>query len=359
MGLDVGGAETHVIGLCRSLKERGWDVEAASSGGRRVRDLDASGIVHHHMPLASRNPFEMLRAHRLLDKLLKERRFDIIHAHARIPAWISTLVAGKYGIPLVTTYHWTFVSGFPWNYVTRAGDYTIAVSDAVKKYVVDKFGFDENKVTVIGNGIDCEEFSPPTPGEALELKKRFGLDPDKPVISYQSRLPKDLAAVAIAVIEAVGLLDCQLLVAGDGDYLSQVKEAASKINGQGNPRVHCLGFVSDMASVYRASDLVVSMSRGAFEAMACGKPVIVAGPDGDYGLATPENVEVLELRNFTSFDAPKPNDPATLAAEIKEGLDPETAARLSAFGLDLVREHHSVESTTAAVEEVYRKLLQR
>ena len=33
MGLDIGGAETHIVELSKELKRRGYDILVASSGG--------------------------------------------------------------------------------------------------------------------------------------------------------------------------------------------------------------------------------------------------------------------------------------------------------------------------------------
>lgn len=364
MGLDVGGAETHVVSLCRSLVKMGWDVEVASNGGRRVKDLEAAGIVHHQVPLASRNPVEMLKAYRMLRAILKSRHFDIVHAHARIPAWIATRLQKQVSFPLVTTYHWTFASGFPWNLVTRAGDWTIAVSPDIKDYVIREFGFDPDRITVVVNGIDCDEFRPLSLSETEDVRRAFNIPLDAPVIAYASRMTRPLGKVACDAIEAALLLrkdypGLRVLIAGDGDYLGQVKQVAGEANSRtGGDFVRCLGFVSDMAPFYQVSDVVIGMSRVAMEGMACGKPAIIAGPSGDYGLVTEDNVQALEAVNFTSREAPKPVTPAVLASEIRAVLDSHGTEEAARFGLEYVRRHHSVMATTAEVEQVYRRMLE-
>jgi len=112
-----------------------------------------------------------------------------------------------------------------------------------------------------------------------------------------------------------------------------------------------------MARLYQAADLVVGMSRVVLEAMACGKPCIVAGPEGDFGLVQPENAEELEKRNFISRGAPKPVEPKVLAAEIEEALSHPRLDEIKAFGLELVREEHSAEATAHRVAEVYEQIL--
>lgn len=364
MGLDIGGAETHIVSLSRSLKEMGWEVLVASGGGRRVRDIAESGIQHFHVPLGSRDPFKMLHAYRELLHIVKTRNVDLLHAHARIPAWIGTYVSRRLQVPLVTTYHWTFVSGFPWNLVSQPGDLTIAVSEVVKDYIVKEFGFSREKVTVIPNGIDCREFRPISREESLSLRKTFFPDTvEGPVLVYASRMSPDLARTACLTIEAARLLaethpDLRLMIAGDGEALETVQEAAQDANRRfGKEVVKCLGFVSDMARVYQACDLVVGMSRVVLEAMACGKPCIVAGPQGDFGLVHPGNVEELEKRNFISRGAPKPVEPETLAAEIASALSDPRLDEIRAFGLELVRSEHSAEATARRVAAVYERLL--
>ena len=362
MGLDIGGAENHIVSLGRSLKTRGWEVLVASSGGRRVRDILEAGIAHFHVPLSSRSPAKMLEAHIMLKKMIDEHPVHVIHAHARIPAWIATPLARKRGIPLVTTYHGTFVSGFPWNVFTRPGDWTIAVSEDIKRYIVREFRFREDRVTVIPNGIDCDDFKPVSPEEARLIRESLGIPPESgPVVVYASRLTADLAATACEVIQAVSRLLAShphivLLIAGDGPYLGQVQSSAQAINERaGREIVRCLGFVADMAPLYQACDMVIGMSLVVMEAMACGKRAIVAGPQGDYGPVTAEILETLEARNFTSRDAPRPVDPKILAEEVRlvlsggPSLAPDAAR-------DHILRHHSSEVTASQVEEVYRML---
>jgi len=364
MGLDIGGAETHIVSLSRSLREMGWNVLVASGGGRRVEDITGSGIEHFDVPLGSRNPLKMLRAYKSLIDIVKSRNVDLIHAHARIPAWIGTYVSRQLHVPLVTTYHWTFVSGFPWNLVSRQGDLTIAVSDVIKDYITREFGFDGEKITVIPNGIDCREFRPLSEEESRDI--RMAVVPEAvqgPVLVYASRMTPELSATACLTIEAVSRLaqtfpGISLLIAGDGESLSRVERAAQEVNRRsGREMVKCLGFVSDMARVYQASDLVIGMSRVVLEAMACGKPCIVAGPQGDFGQVTPDNVDELEERNFTSNGAPRPVEAATLASEIASALSDANLDEIRAFGLELVRSKHSAEATAYRVAEVYNRLL--
>ena len=45
MGLDIGGAETHIVELSKELKRRGYDILVASSGGIYVRKSRTTAYV--------------------------------------------------------------------------------------------------------------------------------------------------------------------------------------------------------------------------------------------------------------------------------------------------------------------------
>ena len=45
-GLDIGGAETHVVELAKELKRRGHEIVVVSNGGVYVKELEHSGIRH-------------------------------------------------------------------------------------------------------------------------------------------------------------------------------------------------------------------------------------------------------------------------------------------------------------------------
>ena len=88
MGLDIGGAETHIVELAKELKKEGHDVCVAAHGGVYVPELEAAGIRHYPVPMHRRNLRCMLKSYFLLRRIIREERPDIVHAHARIPAFL-------------------------------------------------------------------------------------------------------------------------------------------------------------------------------------------------------------------------------------------------------------------------------
>ena len=88
MSMGYGGAETHVLELSRELSRRGHTVYVASSGGVYEEELTKSGVFHVYAPLSSRSFSDIMKSKKILSALIERERFDIVHAHARIPAFI-------------------------------------------------------------------------------------------------------------------------------------------------------------------------------------------------------------------------------------------------------------------------------
>ena len=66
MGLEIGGAETHVVELSKELKKQGYDIIVASNGGVYEKELAEAGIRHYHVPLNQRNVLKMARSYLII-----------------------------------------------------------------------------------------------------------------------------------------------------------------------------------------------------------------------------------------------------------------------------------------------------
>lgn len=111
MGLGIGGAETHIVELAKELRRRGNDVAVASAGGVYVPEIEAAGIRHYCVPMNRRDAGLMARSLLLLDGVIRREKPDVVHAHARIPAFLCGLLKKTRRFPFVTTAHWVFDTG--------------------------------------------------------------------------------------------------------------------------------------------------------------------------------------------------------------------------------------------------------
>jgi glycosyltransferase involved in cell wall biosynthesis len=284
MSLDLGGAETHVIDLATNLADLGFGVHVASQGGRLVKRLRQAGIPHHDAPLHSRSPLKMYEAGRILNRITQAGRVDLFHAHGRIPAWVLTQVQRRFpDVPLVTTYHGVYSAAFPWNVFTRQGDVCIAVSDDIRSHLVKCLGFNAARVEVIPNGIDTGRFAPaPHP----PLRDQIVAGGPGPVVTSVSRLDAGFSEAALAMVDALPALDSRHpgvvgVIVGDGDRLDDVRKACERCNSRlGRRAAIAEGGQEDVVPYLLSSDVVIAVARSALEAMACGKPVVLAGEGG-------------------------------------------------------------------------------
>lgn len=360
MSLNFGGAETHVLNLARGLKERGFPVLVASQGGILESDLRAGGIDHRPVPLHSRAPWQLLRAASRLRQLLASGDITLVHAHARIPAWAAERARAGLGIPLVTTYHGVYAAGPFWRRVTRWGDRVIAVSTEVRDHLTSALNVDPHLVTVIPNGIDTRRFAP---GLSIDgLRREFGVTTG-PVVVNVSRLSGPGARTASVLMELAEsepdrFSGLHVFIVGDGTELTSLQRRAGIVNERlGRVAVHVTGGRRDVERFFAVADLVVAVGRTALEAMASGRPVLVAGPDGIGDLITEDNFALFSRVNFTARHAPRPLDHLNLARHLKKVLlEPGLGARLGHFGREKVEEGYSVDGMVDAVARLYSQL---
>lgn len=129
--LEVGGVERHVIDLSNELSRRGHKVLVISAGGAMLAQLSPD-VRHRTMPVHKKNPLTALRCAGELSKLIRREGWQIVHAHSRVPAWITDFAACRSGVPFVVTAHVDFGTKSQWIYrpYRRAGR-VICVSGAV------------------------------------------------------------------------------------------------------------------------------------------------------------------------------------------------------------------------------------
>jgi glycosyltransferase involved in cell wall biosynthesis len=165
----------------------------------------------------------------------------------------------------------------------RAASKVIAISQATKTDLMERYHVEERKIRVIYHGVAPSMFKRPT--EAVEaVKAKYGL-PDHYVLFVGTIQPrKNIARLVEAMmrVSAVGLPH-KLVIAGKPGWLGNQVDAA--ITSAGRPDLIIrTGYVPDhdLAALYSGADAFCfpSMYEGfglpILEAMACGTPVITS-----------------------------------------------------------------------------------
>lgn len=363
--LVTGGAERGCIDMALALAEAGGTPLVASQGGPMVRELDRAGIAHLTLPLASKNPLTIRKNARKLARIIRERHVDIVHARSRAPAWSAWLACRETGARYMTTFHapYNFGNGLKrwYNSVMARGERIIAISDFIRRHILDSYAVDPARIRTIHRGIDRAVFAPDRVSSArlVQLAKQWRLPDDRPVVLLPGRLTRWKGqTVLIEALEKLGRKDVVcLLVGSDQGRSSYRQELESRVERAGLGGVvvmtdHC----SDMAAAYLLSTVVVSASREpeAFgrvivEAQAMGKPVIVSAIG-----AYQETV----IPGETAWVVP-PGDALALAGALREALSLTTEQRdaIGARAQAFVADRYTKELMCADTLGVYAELM--
>jgi len=362
MGLDIGGAETHVAELSKELKRRGHNIVIASNGGAYVKELEDFGIKHYLVPLQNKKPNNIIKSFKELKKIIKTENIELVHSHARIPSFILGKLHKTMRFPFVTTAHWIFTTKYGLKYITDWGEKTLSVSEDIKKYLMDNYHIKEEDILVTVNGIDTEKFSPDNKFE--EIKKEFDIKSDDKTIVYVSRLDTTRSLVAHQLIEAIKKLDgiienLNCIIVGGGDDFENIKSEVEKANQElGRNAISLAGPRTDINKIVSVADLFIGVSRAALEAMAAEKPTIIAGNEGYLGLFDEDKLEVGLKTNFCCRDTVE-SKTDNLTQDIANyfGLWEDEQNRIGKFGREVVLKHYSVKRMADDAETIYKKAL--
>ena len=374
MSMNIGGAETHILELCRELTAGGDTVTLASFGGVYADEAEAAGVRCVTLPLHTKRPAEVLRSYRGLKTLIEEGNFDLVHAHARIPAFITGLLQDRVVLKdgkkfrFVTTAHLNFSVNPLWRLVARWGERVMAVSDDIADYLVTEYGYPRDRIHTTINGIDTEKFSPDVSPEPV--LSSLGLDPGRRRVVYMSRLDADRADPAFRLVEIMPRLaetcpDADLVIVGGGTEFERLKEQAEAANrsvrektGADRDVIYLTGSVSNTNEYCAAADVFVGVSRSALEAMAAGVPVILAGGQGSLGVFREETTDAAVSTNFCCRGCDMA-DGESLLRDVTSllSLSPEERAEMGRRNRAFVEERYTVRRMADDYRAMYKKLL--
>ena len=359
MRLDIGGAETHVLELSLELKRQGFDVVVASNGGVYVPALETAGIRHYKVPMYTKSPGKVMRSLSLLRRIIRTEKIDIVHAHGRIPAFLCGILSRFMPFTFVTTAHWVFKTSHGLKYISDWGEKVVAVSEDIKTYLMDNYHINPTDIFVTINGIDTDKFSPEA--ETADIIREFGLSEDSTKIVYISRMDEDRALVAFHLVEIAPRLlekqpDLEIVIVGGGNVFDKLKEKADAANrAAGRNFITLTGGRSDIYKFANLGDIFVGVSRSALEAMACAKPVIVAGNEGYIGIFDEDKLAVGIDTNFCCRGLEE-SSPELLLRDLTALLEntAEENARLGNYGRELIKKEYSVSRMAGDAVKMYR-----
>ncbi|RYE06030.1 MAG: glycosyltransferase [Rickettsiaceae bacterium] len=264
-----GGVERGTIEIAKKLKSSEFNPIVISAGGQLIDQLEEIEIPHLSLKTASKNPFTMWRNTRLLTKIIKDYDIDLIHARSRAPAWSCYMAAKATNKRFITTFHGIYnISGFLkryYNSIMVEGERIIAVSNYVKRHILENYNADESKIRVIHRGVDHQYFDMANimPEQLNKFREKYNVPADVPVILLPSRMTAWKGHISlIEALSRIRHLSFYCLMVGDlSKHPNFVKRVQSKIKEtkmQG--RIQIFGNETNMLKLYGIADIVLSTS---------------------------------------------------------------------------------------------------
>lgn len=357
MSMDIGGAETHILELSCGLVDKGFEVVVVSNGGAFVKILNKKGIKHYQVPLHNKKPWNVVKSYFQLKEIIKKEKVDLVHAHARIPAFLCSLLSKKLNFKFVTTAHFNFKTGMGLRYITRWGQKTLAVSDDLKKYLIKNYDIKDRNIFVTINGINTDSFHPDTPIKTLEEPERFK---ESFNLLHVTRLEDYTSKTAEGLIKNIDRLinereDIKLIIVGHGQEFPKLNAMAKEANKRlGREVIFMEGARTNINEYIGISQGFVGVSRAALEAMAMERPVVLSGNQGYMGIYNSEKLDRAVGNNFTcrGEDA---YDEQVLIKDVIELIHytPSKLKELGKKGRETVIQYYSVGRMTNDAMKVY------
>lgn len=302
-----GGAGVHVEYLSRELA-RLMPVEVRCFGDQDVANgnltargfgLDTAGYT---CPAPLKSVFGAVQ--RTLDFNTLNIDADVVHCHTWYAHWGGILAKLNYGIPLVITVH-SLEPLRPWKREQLGGGYdftcwlertalemadaVIAVSQDTKRDVERFFNISPERLHVIYNGIDLDEYRAVSSQASL---KRFGIDPSKPYVLFVGRITRQKGIIHL--VNAIRHFDPGfqvVLCAGAPDtpeIAAEMKQAVAQAQADHGDIVWIEEMVDvptkvelySNASVFICPSIYEPFGIINLEAMACGVPVVASAVGG-------------------------------------------------------------------------------
>jgi len=388
-----GGAGVHVEYLVRELVKLGDDctVKVLCFGNQEYehQNLQVRGV-----DLDLRYTAEDLLHPELLRTLVRELAMtgsvnaaDIIHCHTWYTHLAGCLLKQLTGSRLVLTTH-SLEPHRPWkaeqlgtaykasSWMERTAyenaDGVVAVSQAMRNDVHELYGVPHDKIRVIHNGIDAEEYKPHVDPEALN---RYRINPGVPFILFVGRITRQKGILHL--VNAIPHIRANVqivLCAGAADTAGLQQEmsmAVAQAREQSRNEIIWIPQVvpkPEIVSIYSAATLFVCPSIYEpfgiinLEAMACGTPVVASAVGGIPEIVVPEETGVLVPFEAVGSWSSEPRDPGQFSRDLAVAVDsllnaPDKIESMGKKARRRVEQFFSWRSIARQTLDFYRELL--
>lgn len=311
---------------------------------------------------------------------------DVVHCHTWYAQFAGIVAKLSYGVPLVITTH-SLEPLRPWkreqlgrgydasSWVEKTAiemaDAIIAVSKETKEDVLKYFDVKEDKIKVIYNGINLNEYVVTNETSTLE---KYGIDQNKPFVLFVGRITRQKGIIHL--VNAIKYIDKDtqiVLCAGAPDTPEIAKEMEDSVNEVKMNRKNII-WIDEMlpkkeviqlyshADVFCCPSIYEPFGIINIEAMACETAVVASAVggikevvvDGETGILIP-----LEQQNEAPFE---PVDPEKFAKDLAKGVnkvvkDKELREKMAKKGRKRVEDTFDWSAIAKEHKELYKSLI--
>lgn len=338
-------------------------------------------------------PFQDIRHEKLLDTLSRNigmvgsvKETDIAHCHTWYAHLAGCLIKQMLDVPLVLTTH-SLEPDRPWKEeqlgpaygastwlektAYQNADGVIAVSQSMKKRVHELFQVPSEKIRIIPNGIDINEYQPRSNPSLLAS---YRIKPDKPFLIFVGRITRQKGIFHL--VNAIKYISPGIqivLCAGAPDTEEIGREMEEKVKKAQTQTSNEIIWIrqwvpkSDLITLYSHASLFVCPSVYEpfgivnLEAMACGTPVVASAVGG-----IPEVVVERETGFLVPFEpmgtrSSEPRDPEKFSKDLADAVNhllasPEKMKAMGVKSRERVEKQFSWKSVARQTLEFYKKL---
>lgn len=314
---------------------------------------------------------------------------DIVHCHTWYTHLAGIIAKKAYNIPLVITTH-SLEPLRPWKReqlghgydlsvwiektALEMADMIIAVSEGMKRDIVKLFNVDKDRIKVIYNGIDTNEFKPTLSKDVLV---KYGIDPSIPFVLFVGRVARQKGIIHLVnaikyinpdvqIVLCAGLPDTKEIKV---EMEEGVRKAAAHSTKRKNihwlqkmlPRDELIVLYSS-ASVFCCPSIYEPFGIINLESLACSTPVVASAVGGIVEIIrNEENGLLVEFEQYkeSPFEAVNPEKfSIDLALSINRILDDNSLReRMGKAGRISAVERFSWENIASKVVDLYKTLL--
>ena len=385
-----GGAGVHVEYLSEELSKL-MDVEVRCFGDQDINTdrLSVKGFPYENPNFSHTNDKLKAVLQTLSTSILMNSDnidADVVHCHTWYVQFAGIVAKLCYGVPLVITTH-SLEPLRPWKreqlgrgYDTSSwiektaiemADAVIAVSQETKQDVLKYFDVDEDKIKVIYNGINLQEY---VVTKATSTLKKYGIDPAKPYVLFVGRITRQKGIIHL--VNAIKYIDSEtqiVLCAGAPDTKEIGKEMEDSVNEVKKNRSNVIWIAemlpkNEIIQLYSHADVFCCPSIYEpfgiinIEAMACETAVVASAVggikevvvNGETGILVP-----LEQHHEAPFE---PINPDQFSRNLANGIntiinDNELKERMAKNGRKRVEEFFDWAAIAKQVKDLYKSLI--